>query len=342
MHGRALHHELSSRVALLRRLVLRGRRDLLRERGRPDVRDARAGHLPGRGEQLRMSLISGCDVWSEDALGGGPVRVRWLGTAGFAIEHDGAVLLIDPYVTRASLAACVAAPLRSDAIAVARHAPRADAIVVGHTHFDHALDVPAIALATGATVLGSRSAVKLCRASGVPEAQVHDVERSPGSEPIVAEVGPFRLRFVPSAHSRFLFGRVPFPGEIADCDDVPLRTERYRCGAVFAVEIRVAGRAIVHLGSAELLANPFEAREPDLVLLCTAGWQSSRDLPERVARALSPRAVLLSHWDDFFRPLERGAHMLPAMAVPKLVDRLSSAARDVKVGAVPLLGSVSV
>jgi L-ascorbate metabolism protein UlaG (beta-lactamase superfamily) len=287
-------------------------------------------------------VISGCDVWEPSALGGGPVRVRWLGTAGFAIEHDGAVLLVDPYLTRASLPRCVAGPLVPDALAIARHAPKADAIVAGHTHFDHVLDVPSIALSTGAMVFGSRSLATLCRASGVPESRVRDVEGGPGSQPIVAEVGPFRLRFVPSAHSRFLLGRVPFPGDIADCDDVPLRTERYRCGAVFAVEIGVAGRTIVHVGSAELLSSPFEAKEPDLVLLCTAGWTSSPDLPERLARALSPRAVLLSHWDDFFRPLERGARMLPAMQVPRLVDRLGKATREARVGALPLLGEVLV
>ncbi len=269
--------------------------------------------------------IPDCDTWSEGSLGGGPVRVRWLGTAGFAVEHEGAVLLLDPYLTRASLAACVGAPLRPDAQA-----------------FDHALDTPAIALATGAKVFGSRSAVELCRASGVPEAQVRDVERTASGEPLVAEVGPFRLRFVPSAHSRFLLGRVPFPGEIADCEGIPLRTEQYKCGAVFAVEITVGGRTLVHVGSAELLENPFETKEPDLVLLCTAGWTSSPDLPERLGRALSPRAVLLSHWDDFFRPLERGARLLPAMQVPRLVGRLTSSMRDVKVGAVPLLGDVLV
>jgi L-ascorbate metabolism protein UlaG (beta-lactamase superfamily) len=230
--------------------------------------------------------------------------------------------------------------LRSDLGLVARHAPRADAIVVGHTHFDHALDVPAIAKATGAMVFGSRSAAALCRASGLPETQVRDVERAPGGEAIVAEVGPFRLRFVPSAHSSFLLGRVPFPGDIADCDQVPLRTERYRCGAVFAVEIAVGGRRIVHLGSAQLAEGTFEKKEPDLVLLCTAGWQSSRDLPERVARALSPRAVLLSHWDDFFRPLDRPARALPAMGAPRLAERLQRATREARVGVVPLLGEV--
>lgn len=274
------------------------------------------------------------------------VLVRWLGTAGFAIEHAGTTVLIDPYITRASLARCVraeiASDLRSDEIAIARHVPKADAIIVGHTHFDHALDVPRIAERTGAMVFGSRSAAALCRAAGIPESKIRDVERLPGSEPIRAEVGPFELRFVPSAHSRFFFGRVPYPGEIADCDQIPTRIAHYRCGAVFAVEIKVAGRTLVHLGSAELLsADAVAAKEPDLLLLCVAGWTSSPDLPERVVRAFSPRAVLLSHWDNFFLPIDRPAQMLPAMKLPRLVDRLRGASRDiVKVGTVPILGEV--
>ncbi len=282
-------------------------------------------------------------VWNENSLvpaGQGKVRVRWLGTAGFAIEHEGTVILIDPYLTRASLRTCVFSHLEPDHTAIVRHVPRASAIVVGHTHFDHALDVPAIALHTGAEVFGSRSAAALCLASGVPANKVRDVEPSPGADPITVEVGPFTLRFLPSAHSRFMLGRVPFPGEIADCDDVPLRAERYRCGAVFAVEIRVAGRTILHVGSAELVSGMATAKEPDLLLLCVAGWTSSPDLPERVARAFSPRNVLLSHWDDFFRPLGEPARALPAIALPRLVDRLHKATREAEIGTLSLLGDV--
>ncbi len=284
-------------------------------------------------------------AFAADALarpGPGAVTVRWLGTAGFAIEHGGHTLLIDPYVTRAPLRRCIVSALRPDLEAIAAHVPRADAIVVGHSHFDHVLDVPAIAKATGATVFGSVSAANLCRASGVPEAQIDVVERPAGSAPVDRESGPFRLRFLPSAHSRFLAGRVPFPGDIADCDEVPLRTERYRCGAVFGVEICVGGRTLYHVGSAELVEASLgdRPRNIDLVLLCVAGWTSTDSYPERIARALSPRAALLSHWDNFFRPMDRGATPLPAMRMPQLVDRLDKAARDIRVGTLSLLGEL--
>lgn len=268
------------------------------------------------------------------------LTVRWLGTAGFEITCEDHVLLLDPYVTRASLARCVASPLAPDLGAIGRHIRRADAVIVGHTHFDHALDVPAIAKRTGARVFGSRSAAALCRAAGVPEARVHMVERDPGQAPIVAEVGPFRLRFVPSAHSRFALGRVPFPGEIDDCDAVPTRAEGYRCGAVFRVEIEAAGRTIVHMGSAELLPDGPSPRNVDLLLLCVAGWRSGRDLPERVMRQISPANVLLSHWDDFFRPLHEPVRALPAVGLGALADRLTRASRDVRLGALPLLGDL--
>jgi L-ascorbate metabolism protein UlaG (beta-lactamase superfamily) len=283
-------------------------------------------------------------AWGKSALSrsGGPddLRLQWLGTAGFALEYGGHILLIDPYVTRAPLAHCLLTRLSPDGHAIARHVPRADAIVVGHTHFDHALDVPEIARRSGARVFGSRSAAALCLGAGVPANRVEVVERESGDVPVEREVGPFQLRFVPSAHSRLVLGRVPFSGDIADCADVPLRAGAYKCGAVFGVEIRVAGRVVYHMGSAELIDANVQVRNVDLLLLCVAGWAASRDLPERVGRRLAPGAVLLSHWDDFFRPMREPARSLPAMQMSRLVERLSRAVRGVKVGTLPLLGEL--
>ena len=292
----------------------------------------------------RWAIVRPEDIaWGPTALpgGGGPdVRLQWLGTAGFVLEHRGHVLLVDPYVTRAPLARALFTRLRPDVNAINRYTPRADAIVVGHTHFDHALDVPEIARRSGARVFGSRSAAALCLAGGIPPGRVEVVDREAGLAPVEREVGPFTLRFVPSAHSRLVLGRVPFPGDIADCADIPMHAGAYRCGAVFGLEIRVAGRVIYHMGSAELIDANVRVRNVDLLLLCVAGWTASRDLPERVGQRLAPGAVLLSHWDNFLRPMCEPAQSLPAMQMPRLVERLSRAVRGVKVGTLPLLGEL--
>jgi hypothetical protein len=119
-----------------------------------------------------------------------------------------------------------------------------------------------------------------------------------------------------------------------------MRAERFKCGAVFGVEVSVAGRTIVHLGSAEVVDACEAAQNVDLLLLCVAGWTSSRNLPERVTRRFSPKAVLLSHWDNFLLPLARPAQLLPAMQLPRLIERLTRAEPSMLVGALPLLGEV--
>ncbi|HYD50941.1 MAG TPA: MBL fold metallo-hydrolase [Terriglobales bacterium] len=273
------------------------------------------------------------------AAGEGSVSLTWLGTAGFALEHHGHVIVIDPYLTRASLSRCFWAPLQSDAQLTEQYVPRADAIVLSHTHFDHALDAPEIARRTGARVFGSRSALNLCRSFGVPETQIEAIEPAAGSTPHEAEVGPFRLRFWPSAHSAFLLGRIPFPGDIADCCDVPLRTQGYRCGMVIGTEIEVAGRRIFHVGSAELVERHWQINPVDLALACVAGWTSTERYPERLVAALSPGTVLFHHWDNFLRDLAQGAVTLPAMRFPALIDRLQTAAPSLKIGALPMLGT---
>ncbi len=279
-------------------------------------------------------------AFARDALGPqtAPLTVRWLGTAGFELVCEGFTVLFDPYVTRASLARCVASRLESDEERVARVVPRADAIVLGHTHFDHALDAPGIARRTGARVFGGRSAEALCRAAGVSAGQVDVVEASHG-ETVERDVGPFHLVFHPSAHSPFALGRVPFPGDITDCDAVPAYARDYRCGAVFGVEVRVAGRTVFHVGSAEILPQMPQI-QVDLALVCVAGWTATAAFPERVLRKLSPRAVLLSHWDNFLTPLTPGAsaRALPAMQTGRLVDRLSAEGRDVALGTLPHMG----
>ena len=52
--------------------------------------------------------------------------------------------------------------------------------------------------------------------------------------------------------------------------------------------------------------------------------------------------MLLSHWDDFLAPLGSGARLLPAMQLPRLVDRIGTTTREARVGTLPLLGDLRI
>src|SRR5262245_9329530 len=90
------------------------------------------------------------------------LELTWLGTAGFRLAYQGTVIWIDPYVTRFSLTDLVRRRVvKPSNEAIGRWIDRADAVLVGHTHFDHALDVPAIAKRFDCKVYGSSSAASL-------------------------------------------------------------------------------------------------------------------------------------------------------------------------------------
>ncbi len=225
------------------------------------------------------------------------LSLRWLGTAGFAIEYEGHTILVDPYVSRAGLRSLFGAVLLPDERAIDAFVPAADAVLVGHTHFDHALDIAAIA-SRGANVYGSSSAANLLRARDLG---ARAIEVVPGR---VYAVGPFEVTFVESLHSKLVFGlAIPHDGELT-CDHLDdLRGHQYRCGQVYGIHIAVAGVTFYHQGSADLLEDRIRHRHIDYFLAGIAGRGFTRDYTRRILRALEPKVVIPHHFDDFFRPL---------------------------------------
>src|SRR3954462_2407368 len=99
------------------------------------------------------------------------LELEWLGVAGYRLTYEGVSIFLDPYVSRASLwrlllgRPAVSDPALLDAYI---HAPGPVAgVLVGHTHFDHAIDAPEIARRFGCPAYGSASLAHLMRQSGL-------------------------------------------------------------------------------------------------------------------------------------------------------------------------------
>jgi L-ascorbate metabolism protein UlaG (beta-lactamase superfamily) len=283
----------------------------------------------------RRGAHSAADHAAQRELAGGPLagalpaglELTWLGTAGFRFFYEGHTLLIDPYLTRLPLRRFLArGPARPQIARVARYIDTADAVLVGHSHFDHAMDVPLIARATGARVYGSRSTAHLMRLSGLAGQAVE-------VEPYRAyEIGPFLVTFVPSAHARLLLGvAVPMSGDIT-CDHLDeLSPRAYGCGQVYSIHIRAGGVGFYHLGSAELDDGAVIHRGVDVLLAAIAGRGFTPRFLERVLQRLQPRWVVPHHHDDFFRPLEAPMELSFNVDLAGFVDDLHRLSREVPV-----------
>jgi L-ascorbate metabolism protein UlaG (beta-lactamase superfamily) len=254
------------------------------------------------------------------------LELEWLGVAGYRLTFEGQTIYLDPYVSRVPLRALLRPrPALADPAMHERWlrpAGRVAGVLVGHTHFDHAVDVPAICARERCPAYGSASLVQLMRAYGQGEQAVEVTPHVP------IEIGPFRVTFVPSLHSKLLLGyAVPSDGELT-CEHLEALTPgAYRCGQVWGIHIEVAGITLYHQGSANLIDEEVRHRGVDVFLAGIAGRRFTDRYWQRVLGALQPRVVVASHFDDFFRTLDQPAGYslnVNLAAFPEEVDAVSA------------------
>lgn len=262
------------------------------------------------------------------------LELGWHGVAALELRSGGRRLHIDPFVSRPSLRAVLTQPLQPDTAAIDRHLPSADIIALGHAHYDHLLDVPYLAHRDDAVVVGSRSVGNVLAAAGVPQGQFIEVGAEGGVvAPHDAGEGSdaLELDFIPSRHAKVIFGRVPYPGHIEPGITLPARAAAYRMGHIYAVNTRVSGVRVLHLGSADV-REEFGARlRTDILCVGVAGFARTPDYLERLLKAAQPQVIIPIHWDAFFSPLEQRIRMLPNVDASLFVHQCASFAPEARI-----------
>lgn len=274
------------------------------------------------------------------------VVLKYLGTAGWEITDGATVILIDPYLSRINgppppgggTGHTVSSDTRPvikwsdpavpDTAAIDSHIQRADFVLVSHTHYDHVLDVPHIALKTGATVIGTESTANVLRAYNVPENQLITVR---GGEDY--EFGTFSLKVIPSLHSpldhKHYFSSATAPAGLK----APLTLEQIHPeGGTLIYLIRFHGHQILAFGGMNYIERELTGLQPDVALIgAGASRKEIYDYGRRLMHALhNPAIVIPTHWDNFLVPYS--ASQQPALdALQSFIQEITTASPKTKV-----------
>ncbi len=295
-----------------------------------------ARFVANKGDQERHDAQALAELQSRPLELPPGLELQWLGVSGYRMSYEGKTLFVDPYVSRVPLSAVLRRrPAVPDQAMLERFIiPAAGGevvgVLVGHTHWDHAVDAPAICKQFGCKAYGSPSLQRLMSLHGLAQQTVV-------VEPYrTYELGPFAVSFTPSAHSKLVLGlAVPFDGELT-CDHLDaLSPGAYKCGQVWGIRIDVAGASFYHQGSANLVDEAVRVRGVDFFLAGVAGRGFTSNYWQRILGRLQPKTIVPTHYDDFFRPLAAPMGLTTNVNLAQVPDEIAAVSRDFQVAALP-------
>lgn len=240
-----------------------------------------------------------------DTTGG--LRLRYTGVSGYELTDGKTVVLLDPTATRPTAWELITRRLRPDEALAAKVFPRADFILVNHAHHDHALDVPAIALRTGATVIGSRSVCNLALSRGVPPERVH--EAVPGER---LKLGAFTMDVRASRHVDLFGSKTLLAGTIPK-DAGPLWFWQYTQDAALAFRLEAAGSSVWFHPTATFRKGELGGLSAGTLIFGVNGEPITADKMRAVLREAKPARLLPTHYDNFLQPLSKGLALMPGL-----------------------------
>jgi L-ascorbate metabolism protein UlaG (beta-lactamase superfamily) len=189
----------------------------------------------------------------------------------------------------------------------ARHA-RADFILVSHAHFDHVLDVPGIALATGALVIGSPSVVGYARSREVPAERTRVVESGER-----LELGSFVVDVRAVHHTAIAGVEEPLSGTIPS-DAGGLWFWEFGCDVALAFRLEAAGASLwFHPSSSIYRTGTARGRAAGTLVIGVSGEPLTRRSIEAAFAEVRPERVLPTHYDNFLQPMARGHALMPGL-----------------------------
>lgn len=238
-----------------------------------------------------------------------PVTVTWFGVSTLLFDDGETQILIDGFISRPTIFdVLLRRPVDSDYATInwflnEYQVRRLAAIIPAHSHWDHAMDIGAIANRSSASILGSHSTGNIARGAGVPEDQIIAV--NDGDE---YSFGDFTVRLIESNHAPIGWrGEPPFPGSNDEPLEIPAPVSAWREGGSYSIIVSHPSGTTLVQGSGGIKESALDDVEVDVVLLGVAMIQGlGRDYVERywqsTVTSTGAKTVIPVHFEDTTRP----------------------------------------
>lgn len=292
------------------------------------------------------------------------VEVRFLGAAGFLIRNGEDAVLTGPLFSNPPLHQVVLPrAVRADTATIDRqmraflpdtHGIRA--ILVGHSHYDHLMDVPHVARhhVRGVPIYGNETMRNLLASESdllprlvalEPLAGTRDVAgrwiypKAEGSVPAHSRRdSTVRIMAIRSEHAPHALGHVKLyrRPQTTPRPNLPENAWQWAEGSshAFVVEfMETAGDTLAT--RARIYYTDTSARTPfgvpptlpgrfDVALLCAGNYEqvAGGEHPRGLLEALRPRHAVIGHWEDFFHPQTEPVRKIPMLELGEFFWRV--------------------
>lgn len=255
-----------------------------------------------------------------------PIVVRFAGVSTLLFDDHETAWMIDGFFSRPSLLEAALGKIGPN-VPVIEHtlkrlgSPRLAAVIPIHSHYDHAMDSPVVAMLTDAVLMGSGSTLNIGRGLHAEKVlKVQDGQTVP--------LGKWRLTFFASRHG-------PTPDLIAARGNVdtalepPQHALSWREGQVWLILVEhESGPCMLVSGTPGVPEQAIKGRRADVVFLATGMLGKHPAARDQVWNDLvvnfGPKRVIPIHWDNFFKPLDDE----PLAVLPRPIDDFDATMAD--------------
>lgn len=254
------------------------------------------------------------------------IQIKYMGAAGFLIKKGDSGVLTAPFFSNFSIPE-LALPISPRIDVIDRLYPditdeEVKGILVGHSHYDHLIDLPYIAekYHKSSKIYCSKTAESLLLSVDEYRPDKNrlvdvtgDMEipmRSKGTW-LWIEENKIKILPIKSSHSSHIFGIKFYNGKLyKPLREAPKYAHDWVEGQTIAyfIDFVENGETIYRVyfqdaASEAPMGLPFDdGVKVDTAILCVGGFTEAENYPDYIVKNLKPDNVILGHWEDFFSP----------------------------------------